>query len=546
MASEQALSSSRRWELWFVGAALLCFVLIALTIELSAEEDAFIYYRYAWNSAHGLGLVFNPGDPVEGFSGPLWMGILALVARAGLDLPRTAPILGLLCGAATLVATWLLAWTVGLNRFGRLAAVALLALSYPFAVWSRSGLETPFYSLMITAAVAAYLAVEYPRREESRHRRGCRWLAALAPALVCLGRPEGLLLVALIAIDRLTDRKDASGAIRYALPAGVVYGGYLIWRLATFHSLVPNTSVKLYPLLIGRSTDQFLGYVLYLGALPLAVPVLALLRSRPWPREERRRLGFLVSAVFLLSFFFHFAAGGDYRPGFRFLVPTLPLLLVAVWYAVDQLGSRSEGSARLLGSPPARLALLLLLLTGALLQLYRHPPAVHDWRQRVLASWRDPFSETWHWGVQIAVWVDRHVPPHSVVAFGQMGRVPYYLARQGHDVVFLDTLGLVDRQISRIYRFDGKLGDLFREVRAGKTLAQALETGRRKRAQSVAASILARRPDFILIETSLEDYRMMKALLENRELASTYREIDALPHGAPPYVRIYARVRTGS
>jgi hypothetical protein len=214
---------------------------------------------------------------------------------------------------------------------------------------------------------------------------------------------------------------------------------------------------------------------------------------------------------------------------------------VAVWYAVDRLGSRSEGRARLLGSPPARLALLLLLLTGALLQLYRHPPVIHGWRQRVLASWRDPFSETWHWGVQIAFWVDRHVPPHSVVAFGQMGRVPYYLARQGHDVVFLDTLGLVDRQISRIYRFDGKLADLFREMRAGKTLAQALETGRRQRAQSVAASILARSPDFILIETSLEDYRMMKALLENPEFKMVYREIDGLPHGGPPSVRIYAR-----
>jgi hypothetical protein len=224
----------------------------------------------------------------------------------------------------------------------------------------------------------------------------------------------------------------------------------------------------------------------------------------------------------------------------------LPLLLVAVWYAADELGSRSEGSAtegsaRLLGSPPARLALLLLLLTGALLQLYRHPPVVRDWRQRVLASWRDPFSETWHWGVQIAVWIDHHVPPHSVVAFGQMGRVPYYLARQGHDVVFLDTLGLVDRQISRIYRFDGKLADLLQEMRAGRTLAQALEVGRRKRAQRVATSILARRPDFILIETALEDYRMMKALVENHEFKRAYREIDALPHGGPPYVRIYAR-----
>jgi arabinofuranosyltransferase len=72
---------SRR-ELWLLGAVLLIFCLLAATLALPAEEDAFIYYRYAWNWAHGQGLVFNAGDPVEGFSGPLWMGILALVAAA--------------------------------------------------------------------------------------------------------------------------------------------------------------------------------------------------------------------------------------------------------------------------------------------------------------------------------------------------------------------------------------------------------------------------------------------------------------------------------
>jgi len=540
------MSRSRRLELGALAAALLCFVLIALTIELPAEEDAFIYYRYAWSSAHGLGLVFNPGDPVEGFSGPLWMGILALVARLGLDLPRTAPVLGLLCGVATLVGTWLLAWTAGLGRSGRLAAVALLALSYPFIVWARSGLETPLYALLAVIAVAAYLAVEYPPGDETRRRRGgVSWVACLVPALVCLGRPEGLLLVALILGDRLSDRRDFRGAIRYAVPAAVVYGGYLIWRFVTFHSLVPNTSVKLYPLLIGRSTEQFLGYSLSLGALPLALPVVALLASRRWPRPERRRLGFLFSAVCLLSFFFHFAAGGDYRPGFRFLVPTLPLLLVAIWLAAAGLARWNRGAPRLLGSPPARLALLLLLLTGALVQLHRGTLTVRGWRQRVFQSWHDPFSETDHWGVQIAHWVDRHVPPHGVVAFGQMGRVPYYLARQGHAVVFIDTLGLVDRPISRIYRFDGKLAEMFRQVRAGKSLAQALEAGRRERAQRVARSILERKPDFILIETALEDYQMMKALAADPEFQTAYRETDALPHGGPPYVRIYARTGRG-
>ncbi len=533
---------SRSKDLWIVGAALLGFFLIAATFELPAEEDAFIYYRYAWNWAHGNGLVFNAGDPVEGFSGPVWMGILAVVAGAGFDLPMTASVLGLLCGAATLVATWFLARTVGLSRIGQGASLAGLALSYPFVVWSRSGLETPFYSLAIVVAVDAYLAAEYPLREELRMRR---WTGSLALVFVCLGRPEGLLLVAVLLADRLLDRLDWAGAFHYALPAAVGYGGYLIYRFLHFHSLVPNTSVKLYPLLFGRASGQFLGYILYLGLLPPALPVVALLGGRRRSRLERRRLGVLLSAVFLLSFFFNFVAGGDYRPGFRYLVPTLPLLLVAVWYGCELLGRGREGRFGALSSPLARASLLLLLFAGPLFLLFQNPPRIRDWRQKVFQSWRDPFSETWHWGVQIAHWVDRNVPQNGVVAFGQMGRVPYFVARQGHDVKFIDTLGLVDRPISQIYRFDAKLADLWRDIRAGRSLGQALEEGRRERANRVAASILERRPDFILIETALEDYRMMWALSASSQFKVAYREISGLPPGGPPYVRIYAR-RTAS
>src|SRR5262245_31036083 len=199
MRSGKPAACFARRDLWGLAAALLCFCLIAATLELPAEEDAFIYYRYAWNAAHGHGLVFNLGDPVEGFSGPAWMGLLALVAGAGLDLPTTAPVLGLLCGAATLAATWFLGRAAGLDRFGRLAAVAVLALSYPFIVWSRSGLETPFYSLVLAVAAGAYLMAEYPPAEAPGDRRWFRWTAAVAPILVCLGRPEGLLLVAVLA-----------------------------------------------------------------------------------------------------------------------------------------------------------------------------------------------------------------------------------------------------------------------------------------------------------------------------------------------------------
>jgi hypothetical protein len=523
-----------RGEMWIVAAALLVFGLIAVSLAMPAEEDAFIYYRYAWNWAHGHGLVFNLGDPVEGFSGPIWMLVLALLARAGFDLPRTAPALGILCGAATLAATWLLARAAALSRFGRLAPVVVLALSAPFIVWSRSGLETPFYSLAIAVACGAYLASEYPLCPGSR-RPWWRWVAMLAPIAVALGRPEGLLLAGVLVADRLTDGqgrtdygRDYRGALRYALPTAIGYGGYLVWRFLTFHRLVPNTSVKLYPLLIDRSSSQFLGYVLYLGALPLLPPLLALLRSRE--RTEGRRLAILLAVVGLLSVAFIFLSGGDYRSGFRYFIPTLPVLLVAIWCGYEVLAA---GRAK-----AARAVLLALLLVGPLLALRANPPRLRGWRLEVYEPWLKPFSDA----PQIALWMDAHVPQKSVVAFGQMGRIPYYLASRGHDIAFVDTLGLVDRQVAEVYRFDRKLKDLFRDLRAGNSLPEAIEKGRRERANRLAEVVLARHPDFILLETALDEYGMMKALVASPELKAKYRLTGRLPPTGTADLRIYSRL----
>jgi hypothetical protein len=342
-----------------------------------------------------------------------------------------------------------------------------------------------------------------------------------------------MLLVPILVADRLTDGRDLRGALRYALPTAIGYGGYLVWRFLTFHRLVPNTSVKLYPLLIDRSGGQFLGYVLYLGALPLLLPLLALLRSGE-RRVERRRLILLLAVPGLLSVAFNFLSGGDYRPGFRYFIPTLPVLLVAVWCGYELLAAGRKNAGRAV--------LLALLLVGPLLAVRDNPPRIHGWRQEVFDRWLDPFSDVSHWGIQIALWMDAHVPPKSVVAFGQMGRIPYYLASRGHDITFVDTLGLVDRQVAGVYRFDRKLKDLFRDLRAGDSPREALEKGRRERANRLAEVVLARHPDFILLEADLDDYGMMKALVASPELKAKYHLTGRLPPTGRTYVRIYTRL----
>src|SRR4051812_34401047 len=98
-----SLAGAGLWELdrWDRGRRLRWAMVagavgISLCLSLRKAwlaDDAFISFRYAQNFASGLGLVFNPGEWVEGYTNFLWTIGLGLLAKAGVDIPLAA-----LCG----------------------------------------------------------------------------------------------------------------------------------------------------------------------------------------------------------------------------------------------------------------------------------------------------------------------------------------------------------------------------------------------------------------------------------------------------------------
>ena len=68
-------------------------------------DDAFISFCYARNLLEGHGLVYNPGEYVEGYSNFLWvLELTALGGAFGLRPEHTAPWLSVACTGGTLAA----------------------------------------------------------------------------------------------------------------------------------------------------------------------------------------------------------------------------------------------------------------------------------------------------------------------------------------------------------------------------------------------------------------------------------------------------------
>ena len=237
-----------QWRRWAVLA--LCFlpwaVLLAWHTSLSwfLTDDAFISFRYVRNLLEGHGLVFNPGEYVEGYSNFLWvLELAALWGLFGLRPEQAAPWLSVAYTVGTLaVVLWWAARAPGL-RHRRLAAwmvMGLLCSSATFAAWtSGGGLETRQFTFFVVLAVVCLLL-------HGRDRRGLV-AASLALAAAALTRPEGPLIAACCfawygaATAASGQRWDWRKLACLAAPFVALVAAHFLFRYAYYGEWLPNT-----------------------------------------------------------------------------------------------------------------------------------------------------------------------------------------------------------------------------------------------------------------------------------------------------------------
>ena len=171
-------------------------------------DDAYITYRYARNILAGNGFVFNPGEHVLGTTTPLYTILLVIIGAFTGGTQAPFPFLALLINAIADAATCLLILDIGRRLGSILAGIggALIWAIAPFSVtFAIGGLETSVYILLLVATVTAHL-------------RKRPILAAFLGALSLLTRPDAMILIGLIGLDRVfqvareivKDRRDLS------------------------------------------------------------------------------------------------------------------------------------------------------------------------------------------------------------------------------------------------------------------------------------------------------------------------------------------------
>ncbi|HLF89436.1 MAG TPA: hypothetical protein VI451_10850 [Anaerolineales bacterium] len=120
-------------------------------------DDAMISMRYGKNLAEGYGPVWNPGgERVEGFTNPLWVGVMALVHLLPLPLSQMSlpvQILGVLILATNLYFVKKIGDELTSNPLLTLPAVFLTAFFFSLNNWTLQGMEVGLITLLLTISL---------------------------------------------------------------------------------------------------------------------------------------------------------------------------------------------------------------------------------------------------------------------------------------------------------------------------------------------------------------------------------------------------------
>jgi len=415
--------------------ASLAALLALAWINRFVQDDAFIVFRYASNFAHGHGLVYNPGEPVEGYTCFLWALLLGIGARLGLDPVPVSVALGLAAFAGSLAMMHRLATRLeGERRFG-LAAMIVLGLNYTFSAFATGGLETSLHAFLVTAVLA--LGAD----ELLAPSPGARRLIALSVlgALAILTRPDSPLLVAPLAIAlvaaRATEPRAPRGdarALFLIVPAALILGAWLAWKLRTYGDLLPNTFyAKATP---GTSPARGINYVYrFVTSYWLEAPlVFALWCWRGMLASSVARILVLTLGLWIA---YVIAIGGDFME-FRMFVPVLPIL---AWLIV-RTARELERRARL------GWALAAIVLVGSLQHalVYNHTSHL----DRIESVWHlksHLVTEEQNWiGIGRTLGREFGTDTSFTIATTAAGAIPYYSGLRT-----VDLCGLNDRWIAR-------------------------------------------------------------------------------------------------
>jgi len=437
-----------------------CLFLTTLYVSLTATsfarlyhhnviDDAYISFQYARNLVLGQGLVFNPGQYVEGYTNFLWVVVLApfyaLSQSLGTDFVRMA--IGISVALSMLNLALLFAIARHLfprDWFATSVTIVLCGVDNAYLGYAISGLENHLLIFLSLTCLWAWLRT---------HKLRGLWVGLLL-AMTCMTRPDAGLFVfafVLATIPSLLWKKPSPPQIpqpatlaQIGLALGtfiIVFGLYFGWRVHYYDSWLPNT----YYLKIGNEINAIERGWHYLRTFAedrFYIPALALL-ALPWLRHTVVRwllFWLLLHAAYVVY------VGGDFYSGHRFLLVLLPAIALLIGGLIHHGRKRISSTplahwfmahppwmAFIIGITHGTVALGFCLLSA---RGFERGPYTHE---------ISLYGEQVHNNIKFSKWLGSYSHAGESIVAGDIGATGFFTNLIVHDVY-----GVIDPAIARM------------------------------------------------------------------------------------------------
>ncbi len=404
-------------------------------------DDAMISMRYAYNLAHGLGPVWNAGERVEGFTNPLWVGLMALVHLLPLPLSQTSLVVqwgGAVFLAGTLYFVKRIVEHFTDDPFAMLGAVALTAFYQPLHSWALLGMEVSLLALLLSAAI--FLSLERTRFPI--------WTYLLLAVSTLVRIDMAVPYIIVLAVMLLTQRDHRWKHLLWGLILLAVFlGAHMYARHAYYDEWLPNTyalKVEGWPasLRLLRGLYALVMFIYYSNWMLVLLPLALYFFRRDW-----RVL--LLLGVILGQMAYSVYVGGDaweeHGGANRYIAIAIPLLFASLMLTVEEIRQEmvAEFGDRQGPLAASRLVWLIILV----ITILNFNALVGDWKS--IERWaflrRPDYTAGNERNLRIALALQETTKPGASVAVIGAGTIPYLLPQD----YAIDILGKADPYIAR-------------------------------------------------------------------------------------------------
>lgn len=420
-------------------------------------DDAMISMRYAWNFSHGYGLVWNPGEYVQGYTNLLMTLLMSFstwvfdksTANLFIQILGIVFSLGIAFVSLRLVDYFFQVTHHQYSSLIRILTFAGILTYYPLNYWSLMGMETGLLTLLLVSSVT--LALYYLKSRKMRLLIYFTILFGLAfltrnDAIICIGLVYGYLFW-----DNVISGKNFHQLLKlvFSFCSFLVFVGIqLLFQHFYYGEVLPNTyTLKLTGLPFSlRFVDglNFLKPFLIETSLMIFIIVIGMI-------VQHNRLKLLFFSFYLALISYQIYIGGDVWPEWRMISPVMPFVVIlfinAISTIIRKFTTKNINYERSINRPQDQLIIRYYLYQSILFLIF--------WvgiSMAVIQFHRDMFFITRPAElypniemVNIALALDDITSPNATIAVFRAGTLPYFSGRKA-----IDILGKSDRYIAKL------------------------------------------------------------------------------------------------